>query len=220
MTINKINFRSTIVSLAFGALVTVLPASADSVTFGTTATPQAVAVGAYNFTITDASSVVLNGLTTTPTALAGTSTTTSFGEVTLSLGVGGPVSSVVAIDVNPTNIDGTPVTVKGASPTATPAVFDATITSIGGGNFTVNFNGGVANGTGAYAGDYVQIENGIEYAVAATTTVNSAVTKSFFIGGLVGVAPLSTPEPATFATTGLAAAFLGLFLRRKAKQNS
>ena len=40
MTINKINFRSTLAALAFGALVTVIPAAADTVSFTTSSIPQ------------------------------------------------------------------------------------------------------------------------------------------------------------------------------------
>lgn len=82
----------------------------------------------------------------------------------------------------------------------------------------------MANGVGAYAGEYVQIANGIEYAeiallvcdsrpekltencVAPTAAINATLTKPFFIGGMVGIAPAAITEPATFATLGLAAA--------------
>jgi hypothetical protein len=63
----------------------------------------------------------------------------------------------------------------------------------------------------------VQTSGNQIYAVQASTTFNPTGYKSFWVTGILGTL---TPEPATMATTGLAVAFLGLFLRRKAKLNS
>jgi hypothetical protein len=219
---NKINFRSTLAALALGGLVTVVPALADTVSFTTASSPIAFGAGAYDFSFNDAT--ISGSFGQSPTVFNGTTTTTSFGGFTVTGGSGNPSSQVVDIDVKPTNINGTPVS-------GTALQFDGTLQDIGG-TYSLVFsaasssacaasthalvNCGVA-GTGAYAGDIVETSGNLIYAVPATTSLNLTGNKSFFVTGIVGTV---APEPATLATTGLAAAFLGLFLRRKAKQNS
>jgi hypothetical protein len=209
LTINKINFRSTLAALVFGALVTVLPASADTVSFGTSSSLP-FSVGSYTFAFNGAT---ISNLTvgTGGVALNGTSTINSFGGFTVSAG-SGAASQVVDVDVTPTNINGTPVT------TANPLQFDGSIVDTAGVyKLVFSAGNGATAGTGAYAGDIVQTQGNLIYAVAASTTLNLTGNKSFFINGIVAAI---APEPATFATTGLAAAFLSMFLRRRMKQTS
>ena len=215
MTINKINFRSTLAALALGALVTVIPAAADTVSFGTTANPAGFGVAGDVFTFTPGT--ITNLLVgTTPVVLNGQSTTSSFGGFSVTGGSGSCAvlcSTNVQIDVTPTNVNGTPVA-------AAPLVFDGSLSFTGGpnGTYSLNFSagdGGVA-GTGAYTGDIVHTVGNVIYAVPDAIALGTKPS-SFFVTGIVGAV---APEPGTLATTGLAAAFLGMFLRRKAKQNS
>jgi hypothetical protein len=100
LNINKIGSRSTLAALAFGALVTVLPASADTISFTTSSSPTGVDVGTYAFNFNGA---VVNNHNEgyIPTLLSGTTTTTSFGGFTLSPG-SGPASQVIDVNVTPT----------------------------------------------------------------------------------------------------------------------
>jgi hypothetical protein len=78
-------------------------------------------------------------------------------------------------------------------------------------------NGNVINNGQTIVGNYTMLSvNGVNYEVQ-TTTALSPTKPLNYLNGFVGVA--IAPEPATYATTGLAAAFLGLFLRRKAKKS-
>ncbi len=212
MSINNKSFRSTLVALTFGALVTALPVAADSVSFTTSSNPASFGVGSYAFSFNDAT-VTNETVGLTPTVLNGTTTTTSFGGFTVSGAPGQAASQVVDVFVKPTNIDGTPVT------TASPLQFDGKIVDTAGVySLVFSAGNGATAGTGAYSGDIIQTQGNLIYAVKATTTLNTG--KSFFVTGLIGTAAAVVPEPATFATTGLAVALVGMFLRRRAKLNS
>ena len=215
MTINKINFRSTLAALALGALVTVIPAAADTVSFGTTSNPAGFAVAGEVFSFTPGTVTNLS-VGTPPTVLDGQSTTQSFGGFSVTGRNGSCAvlcSTAVQIDVTPTNVNGSPVA-------AAPLVFDGSLSFTGGANGTYSLNfaagdGGVA-GTGAYTGDIVHTVGNITYAVPDQIALG-AKPSSFFVTGIVGS---SAPEPGTLATTGLAAAFLGMFLRRKQSKSA
>ena len=224
MTTNKINFRSTLAALALGALVTAIPAVADTVSFTTSSSPTALGVAGQYFSFSGATVTDLS-IGTPPTTLASNpyastnSTANSFGGFSItplancSVVACAAGSSAVQIDLTPTNINGTSVN-------EAPLIFDGSIAYTGGANGTYSLNfaagdGGVA-GTGAYVGDIVHTVGNITYAVPDSIALSNK-TSSFFVTGIVGS---SAPEPATLATTGLAVAFLGMFLRRKAKQIS
>jgi hypothetical protein len=224
LTINKKNFRSTLVALAFGALVTVLPASADTISTSVSTTPSDILVGGYSFMVSTAFGTA-NSLTgtfdnATPVNLHGG---TLANELLLftSNGATAPNSSEV-VDVtfvNPT------VSLNGGTAAAqTSVTFQGTVAESGTGQYSLTFGTGTF-GSGASAvtqfdnGAYTVINSGgVAYEIQSATTLNVGPAKQTYINGLIGVA--IAPEPATFATTGLAAAFLGLFLRRKVKQNS
>jgi hypothetical protein len=214
LTTNKINLRSTLATLAFGALVTVLPASADTVSFVTSSSPTSIGVGSFNFSFSGAT-VLNQTVGQTPTLFNQNTSADSFGGFTVSgLNNPGPASQVIDLLVQPTNASGVPV--SGLSPIdfGGKIMDSAGVYSL---VFAADATKGTSAGTGLYAGDIIKQEGGEIYAVKTTTTLSPGGNKSFYITGIVGAV---APEPATMATTGLAAAFLGLFLRRKAKRNS
>ncbi len=226
MTINKKNFRSTLVALAFGVLVTVVPASADTISLAVTGSPTDTLVGGYQWAFAPGSV----GTQTLPSGgllLDGNTIATEIGSFgsTFNSGASATHSEVIDIKVTPT--------INGGAQAA--VTFQGTIQDVGG-NYSLVFgnngstgcanvavscfttaNGNVVNnGQTEIAGGYTLLtENGVSYEVQTTTTLSP--TKPFnYLNGFVGVA--SAPEPATYATTGLAVAFLGFFLRRKAKK--
>ena len=195
--------------------MTAIPAVADTVSFGTTSSPAGFGVAGDVFTFTPGTITDLL-VGTTPVVLNGQSTTQSFGGFSITGGNGSCAvlcSTALKIDVTPTNINGTPVA-------AAPLIFDGSISYSGGvnGSYSLTFaaGDGAVAGTGAYTGDIVHTVGNLTYAVPDSTSLTNKPS-SFFVTGIVGAV---APEPGTLATTGLAAAFLGMFLRRKAKQTS
>ncbi len=240
MTINKKSFRNAFAALTFGAIATVIPAYATTtVSVATSSSPTSVGVGGYDW--------IFNGSTTTPLTLP-TSGGLTFNGNTMSsefglyssvgdTGATNSASEVIDVSVAPT------VKVNGATQAASAVVFQGSIQAIGSGantqyemlfgsngtqacanaavSCTTTSNGNVVNNGQSIVNiggtNYTElVENGIDYAVQSQTFLTPG--KATYFNGYIGLA--TAPEPATMATTGLAAAFLGLFLRRKAKQNS
>jgi hypothetical protein len=226
LTINKNKFRSTLMALAFGALVTVVPASATTIGLSVAPTigaPTYVEVGgtAWGIGGYSVSGTLTNGILT----LAGDSGSDSFlnvnGQNTCNCNYTG--SGVVDVTVTPT-ING--------GPAQTAVTFQGSIID-NGGTFSLYFgnqgsttcttncyntgNGyAINNGQTAANGYTTLVSNGIDYEIASSTLLTP--TKAIqYVGGFVGI--VGAPEPATYATTGLGIALLGFFLRRK-KQNS
>jgi len=227
LTINKNNFRSTLVALAFGALVTVVPASATTIGLSTSPTqgaPTYVDVGDYAWAIQGYSiSGTLSGAGTL--TLDGTSNTNSIlnvnGQNTCNCNYTG--SGVVDVTVTPT-ING--------GPAQTAVTFQGTIID-NAGTFSLYFgnqgsttcttncyntgNGYTVTAAQTVANGYTTlVSNGVDYEIATSTLLGPSKALNY-VGGFVGI--VSAPEPATYATTGLGVALLGFFLRRK-KQNS
>jgi hypothetical protein len=236
LTIHKKNLRSTVVALAFGAFVTVLPASADTITLSTTAYSNGLAV-------TTANGILVGGFDWTFGGSAGSTNVT--GSQTLSSGVTfsgntlateiggiGATGNALATALQSQVID-FKVTPTIAGGTAAAVDFQGTIQESTGGVYSLYFgangstgctnvsvscfstgNGNVVNnGQSVLASGYTLLNsNGVNYEVATNTILTS---KGAFLNGFVGA--VVAPEPATYATTGLAAAFLGLFLSRKKK---
>jgi hypothetical protein len=233
LTINMKNFRSTVVALAFGALVTVLPASADTISLAITGPGSPIMVGGYQWsytgTTTPSQALVGSGI-----SFSGGTAATEFGSFSSSGNAGATAmqSQVIDFKVTPTINGGAQaaVTFEGSiretttnglstyslvfGNNGTTACTVANCFNTGNGNTINNGQSVISTANGNYT---LLAVNGIDYEVQTTTTLSP--TKPFnFLNGFVGV--VNSPEPATYATTGLAAAFLGLFLRRKAKQNS
>jgi hypothetical protein len=228
LTINKKNFRSTLVALAFGALVTVLPASADTISLAIVGTPTNILVGGQQWTF--------SGGTISPTALPGAGLTLNGGTIASEIGnlAGSGNSGATATHSEVIDVKVTPTIDGGAAAAVT---FQGTIREVGGvyslyfgnngttgcsnpANTTACFvtaNGNVVNNGQTIAGNYTVLSSGgMNYEVQTTTTLSAS--KPFnFLNGFVGV--VVAPEPATYATTGFAIAFLGLFLRRKAQKS-
>ena len=232
MTINKKNFRSTLVALAFGALVTVVPASADTISLAVAGSPTSVLVGGYSWSLTG-STVTNDTIPSGGLYLNGTTLSTSLGFVS-----GGSNSLAVATQSEVVDVTLTPTTSAGKQATVTfqgfiqentstntySLVFDkqgstgcsntgssSCFTTTNGNSVTVDQQYVTRNGV-----QYTELtSNGMTYDVQTSTTLQGG-NKMNWLNGFVGVA--TAPEPATYATTGLAAAFLGLFLRRKAKK--
>ena len=230
MTINKKNFRSTLVALTFGALVTVLPASADTISLAIAGMPTNVLVGGYQWTF--APGAVNNlALPTSGATLDGNTLASEIGALSSS-GATAPntQSQVIDITVTPTINGGAAaaVTFEGSIQKASDGTYSlyfgnngttacanvaVSCTATGNGNVINNGQQVFASANGNYT---VLQSGGMDYEVQ-TTTVLSPTKPLNFLNGFIGV--VNAPEPATYATTGLAAAFLGMFLRRK-KQNS
>jgi hypothetical protein len=244
LTINKKNFRSTIVTVAFGALVSVLPASATSITLATSVSPTTIDVGGVAW--------ALSGYATVdPTVQTDTSAT--FAALTPGLdsviNVNGTsvcsatnlackdqtASQVIDVNVTPTIVGG------GVAATAVQfqgQIIDNVVNGVN--NYELYFgNQGTvtclsssascattANGStitaaqtvvNTAAGEYTVIsEGGVDYEIATATSLGASKPYNT-VAGFVGI--INAPEPATYATTGLGVALLGFFLRRK-KQNS
>jgi len=240
LTINKKNFRSTLVALAFGVLVTVVPASADTISLAVAGSPQNVLVGGYSWSLTGstvandpipAGGLYVNGMVN---GVYNPALNNTLGFVSgNSVGAGAPAtqSEVVDITLTPTTSAG-----KQAAVTFQGFIQENTQTSqyslvFGSQNSTGCSNTGSAscfitgNGNQITNGQQIVTQNGVQYTeltsngmtyeVQTQTTLQGG-NKLNWLNGFVGVS--TAPEPATYATTGLAAAFLGLFLRRKAKK--
>ncbi len=200
MKINKIN-SSSMLALAFGALMTAFPAMAENITFTTGPNATNLGTGAddFNFAGADVPTFTLTG---TGTVFSSASLSASFGEFIFKNST--PNSAVVSVDVTPT-IGGV---------TATSSVdFSGTIAVSGGGVPTVTFSGStetINGNTFVY-----QNSGGVQYAIEQTQNLPTSLNKTSYLVGFVGVAPSLTPEPATFATGGLALVLVGLIARRK-----
>ncbi len=205
MNINKIT-SSSIVALAFGALLTVVPASAELITFTTGPTQSNFGASPYNYTFLGAD--VSTGFD--PTTNGGTFFTSnmlsnSFGVVGFKSS-GSPTSNVVDVDLTPT--------INGVT-AATSIDFSGTVAvNSSTGVSSVLFSGGsteVLNGQ-----TYVyQVANGVQYAIEQVQNLPTGPNKSSYLVGFVGVPASATPEPATVATAGLALVLVGLVARRK-----
>ncbi len=228
MNINMKNFRSTLVALSFGALVTVLPASATTISLSTSGNPTTIGVGGYDWSFNDGSLAT----TTIPTAgitLAGGTLASEIGAFSSNGDSGAKATQSEVIDINvlPT-INGvtatTAVSFEGTIQESTTGIYSLVFGangSTGCANTSVSCattsNGNVINNGQTVSGGYTDLlVNGINYEVATSTQLSPTKPLNY-LNGFVGVAV--APEPATYATTGLAAAFLGLFLRRKAKKS-
>jgi hypothetical protein len=238
LTINKINFRSALVALALGSVVTAVPAFATTISLQSSSSPSTIAVGGYDISFNDPGGTqslslpASGGLT-----YAGGTMSTEIGAYSLAgdSGANATQSEVIDVNIKPT-INGLQATTavqfqasisetagsyslvfgnNGATACTNPGSSSCFATTNGN---TIN-NGQQVITSGALSGDTILAVNGVDYAVQTRTTLTPG--KSNYLNGFVGLVGVATaPEPATFATTGLAAAFLGLFLRRKIKQNS
>jgi hypothetical protein len=229
LTINKKNFRSILLALTFGALVTVAPASATSIGLSVSPTvgaPTTVDVGGTAWQIGGytVSGTLTNGILT----LAGDSGSDSFLNVNGQNFCSPSCSSITGSGV----IDVTVTPTINGGPAQTALTFQGSIVD-NGGNFSLYFGnqGSTTCTTNCYntghgdtitaaqtiVGGYtVLTQNGINYEIATSTSITPTKIINY-VGGFVGV--VSAPEPATYATTGLGIALLGFFLRRK-KRNS
>ena len=213
MKINKIGFGGT-VAFVLGAVLTVLPASATTISFTTAGSPTDVGVAGADFNYTGAN--VSSFDPTAGTFFSGTTAGTSFGDFVFASGT--PTSSVVNVNLSPTVNGGAAAVVD----------FQGTISSVivGGTTlYTVNFGStpGATNiTTGALSGYTELTQNGINYAVQTTEQLSSGTPgKMTYLAGFIqGVSMNITPEPATMATTGLALLLGGLLVRRKATARS
>ena len=198
MNINKIN-SSSMLALAFGALLTAFPAMAETITF--TTGPNATNLGTGDVTTTTGGNPIDPATPGGNTFnLAGLSE--SFGEFIFKNAT--PNSAVVSVDVTPT--------INGGSPSSS-INFSGTI-AVSGGIPSITFSGSTETINGS---TYVyQVSNGVEYAIQQTQSLPTSLNKSTYLVGFIGVPPSITPEPATLATTGLALVLAGLLARRKA----
>lgn len=230
MTINKKNFRSTLVALTFGALVTVLPASADTISLSIAGMPTNVLVGGYQWTFAPGA-VTTTAFPASGVSLDGNTLGSEIGAFSSSGAVApNTQSEVIDITVTPTLSSGTKaaVTFEGTIQKASDGTFSlyfgnngttactniaVSCTTTANGNVINNGQTVVATANGNYT---VLQSGGIDYEVQTTTSLSPTKPLNY-LNGFVGV--VNAPEPSTYATTGLAAAFLGMFLRRK-KQNS
>jgi hypothetical protein len=187
-------------ALAFGALLTAFPATADTISF--TTGPNATNLGTgsddFNFGGSDVSTFTLSG---TGTTFAGPSLSDSFGAFVFKNAT--PNSAVVSVDVTPT-INGV---------TASSSInFSGTI-AVNSGIPSITFSGSTETLNG---NTFVyQNSGGVQYAIEQTQNLPTSLNKMSYLVGFVGVAPSLTPEPATAATTGLALVLAGLIARRK-----
>lgn len=207
MKINKIN-SSSMLALAFGALLTAFPAIAETITFTTGPSPQSnFGAAPYNYTFLGADvstpfDPTTNGGTFFSSSLM---LSDSFGMIGFKSS-GTPNGTVVNVDVTPT--------INGVT-AATAIDFSGTVAvNSGSGVSSVLFSGGnteVLNGQ-----TYVyQVSNGVQYAIEQVQSLPTNSAKASYLVGFVGVVPSLTPEPATVATTGLALVLAGLIARRK-----
>ncbi len=200
MKINKINSNSML-ALAFGALLTAFPVMAETISFTTGPNATNLGTGAddFNFAGADVPTFTLSGSGTT---FSSNSLSDSFGEFIFKNAT--PNSAVVSVDVTPT--------INGGSPSSS-INFSGTI-AVNSGIPSITFSGSTETVNG---NTYVyQVSNGVQYAIEQTQSLPTSLNKSTYLVGFVGVAPSLTPEPATFATAGLALVLAGLVARRKA----
>jgi len=208
LKINKIN-SSSMLALAFGALLTACPAMAETITFTTGPSPQSnFGADSYNYTF-----LGNTGPTTgiDPTTNGGTffSSTTQLGDSFGMIGFknsGTPNGTVVNVDVTPT--------INGVT-AATSVDFSGTVAvnSVSGVS-SVLFSGGKTEDLNGQTFVY-QVSNGVQYAIEQVQNLPTNTAKASYLVGFIGVAPSLTPEPATMATTGLALVLAGLIARRK-----
>jgi len=229
LTINKKNFRGILLSLTFGALVTVVPASATTIGLSVSPTvgaPTTVDVGGYAWQIGGytVSGTLTNGILT----LAGDSGTDSF----LNVNGQNPCSPSCSSTTGSGVIDVAVTPTINGGPAQTALTFQGSIVD-NGGTFSLYFgnqgsttcstncaNTGngytINNGQTAANGYTTLVSNGIDYEIATSTLLTPTKIINY-VGGFVGI--VGAPEPVTYATTGLGISLLGFFLRRK-KQNS
>lgn len=188
------------IALAFGALLTAFPAMAETITFTTGPDATNLGTGAddFNFAGADVPTFTLSG---TGTTFSANSLSDSFGEFIFKNST--PNSAVVSVDVTPT--------INGGAPSSS-INFSGTI-AVSSGIPSITFSGSTETING---NTYVyQVSNGVEYAIQQTQSLPTSLNKTSYLVGFIGVAPSLTPEPATFATGGLALVLVGLIARRK-----